>query len=1731
MTRLHDQAGNATIPDVEYRVLGPLSAHLEGVAQRLGGRRQRTVLAVLVARANTMVGQDALIDAVWAGEPPESARQTLHTYVSTLRKSLGGQIERAGDGYLLQIERSNLDSFRFEDLVESARPLVESAPAEAIAMLQEALGLWRGRAFGDLDGEPALANEVIRLDEARLSALELRIRADLVLGNHAAVVQELEALTREHPYRERLRADLMLAMYRSGRQADALRVYQQTRSVLAEELGIDPTHELQELEEQILNQNPDLDWKPVAGESSRGGRAARGYELREELGRTRFGTVFRGFQNSVGREVTVLAIDPGAARAPRFVRRFESEMQAVSRLEHPHIAPIYDFWRDPEGAFIVIPFLAGRSLRRSLESGPWNLSSTMRLIDQVSSALTSAHRNGVVHGALGLDNIVLDEGSNAYLCEFGLMDLAGLDTAGDRGVAGDVYDLALVSIAALTATTSPPTGRIGETRPDLVALDHVFQRALHSDPGSRYQKPGDFRRALRQVAGADVITPSPYLRAEVERRNPFKGLRAFHESDAADFYGRDALIEELVEMVAAALLVTVVGPSGSGKSSLVRAGLIPALREDAIPGSRTWLITEMFPGTHPFEEMEAALVRVAVDRPPGFFEDLTADERGLARVAKQILTGEDDELLLVIDQFEELFSLVSSESVRRQFLEALVAAATDERSRIRILLTLRADFFDQPLRYSDFAEVMRLSVLPVGPPTDDGLARAIAQPARDVGVDLEPGLVTRIVDDVKDEPGGLPLMQYALTELFAARKHDTLTLDGYHRTGGVLSALGRRAEEIYKHLSDDGKEATRHLFLRLVTVDELADDTRRRVRQTELRALGINPVVLDDVLQQFGAYRLLSFDRDAATRTPTIEVAHEALIREWDRLRTWIDERREDLLIHRRIQVAARDWEDSDNDPSDLLRGSRLEQALVWQERTDIAISDDEMSFIEAGIETEKREEAERHALEEKVARRRKAVIGVLAGGLVVAGVLGALALDRARAEQFATAQATARDLSSAALLAVVEDAELGVLLALEAISATEERGLEPVPEAASALRETVRNLRVVTRLPGGYNAVAYSPDGSVIVTDDEVPGILQLWRNGVVGADARWDAASVPSLPPGEISAVRFSPNGDLVAASWVDPASDISSGRLDAEPMNEDQMVAVSLHDGSTLEHLGSLIGPRGLYFEPTFSSTGLVSATVATLSNEGTSYVWEAATGELIQVLDSEDSDILASEFISGTDTLVAGHLPGVNTPGRLAAIDIGASDELWTIDLPDIGPDNLAVSPDGTKVAVGDAVQKRLQIWEVEAREMLLDTAVNDPQAMTWSSDSSRLAVSGNDADVTIFNEAAGWAPALVLSGHQASVWSTGFHPNLDRLVSASLDGWTLEWDISAAGSVGDRAIAVGGEVGQFFFGSDSDRMIVGVSGVGARTVNLATGSIEMDLPTDHFHFRPNDPMTTVAGWTGRDADRYGVLLDARSGEEVLVFPDCLVPKAVSPDERFVAIDTIELCGDRTDVPGHILDLINDEMLIDLGPRRIFKAVFSPEATFDGHEYVVVNAAYADIEIYSMSDGRLITSYSAEELGVEAFLTLDLDPEGRYLGLGINGPEAVVIDIAAIFDGAPKMEAVVLNIEAHKANVPQVRVTSDGIAASAAFDDVYRVWDTATDEMLFEIRESGILAQGAARFTWDGTQLAYEDARGNIRFTPIDTKEVVAQARAALTRDLTDDECRQYLNTDGCEEPDS
>ena len=428
------------------------------------------------------------------------------------------------------------------------------------------------------------------------------------------------------------------------------------------------------------------------------------------------------------------------------------------------------------------------------------------------------------------------------------------------------------------------------------------------------------------------------------------------------------------------------------------------------------------PGNQPLEELEAALLRVAVNPPESLLGQLQESERGLQRAVQRILpTDSNVELVLVIDQFEEVFTLVTDETVRAHFLESLVTAVLDPRSRLRVIITLRADFTDKPLQYMDFGELVRQRTEFVLPLTPDELELAITGPARRVGLVMEPGLVTHIIRDVGEQPGTLPLLQYALTELYEHRAGRRLTLAAYEESGGVQGALGRRAEEVYSSLDKVGRDTARQLFLRLVTLGEGVEDTRRRVLRTELEGLtgdrgeGIadkdqaigdrgQGVVINEVIDEFGKARLLSFDRDPLTRGPTVEVAHESLLQEWRRLREWLDESRADIRMQRVLGYAASEWLDSGMEVGFLLRGSRLDQFEGWADTTDLALTQGEQDYLQTCLEdrrSREAEEAQRQAREAAAERRSRnflrALVGVLAVAAIVAVILSAYAFTQRR--------------------------------------------------------------------------------------------------------------------------------------------------------------------------------------------------------------------------------------------------------------------------------------------------------------------------------------------------------------------------------------------------------------------------------------------------------------------------------------------------------------------------------------------------------------------------------------------------------------------------------------------------------------------------------------------------------------------------------------------------------------
>ena len=437
---------------MEFLILGPLEVSDDGRKLALGGPKQRAVLAHLILRANRVVPADLLIDGLWGEQPPESARNTLQTYVYRLRKVLGdGRLEGRDGGYLLAAADGEIDAARFETLMKQGKAQVASDPASAAAILSEALSLWRADALADVTEEPSLRGEAARLEELRLSATEHRVAAEIAMGGHSTVVSELESLTARYPLRERMWANLMLALYRSGRQAEALSTFERARQILAEELGADPSPELQRLHEQILHRDPALG-APARGapEAARTnvrpsrvdlqpGTEVAGYRIERTLGRGGMSVVYLAEHDWLQRKVALKVLAPQLAEDERFRERFVRESRLAASLDHPNVIPIYEAGASGGDLFIAMRYVGGTDLRTLLhEGGALEPGRAVAIVRQVAAALDAAHEQGLVHRDVKPGNVLLarqrgsEAGEHVYLSDFGLTKRS----ASDSGITG-----------------------------------------------------------------------------------------------------------------------------------------------------------------------------------------------------------------------------------------------------------------------------------------------------------------------------------------------------------------------------------------------------------------------------------------------------------------------------------------------------------------------------------------------------------------------------------------------------------------------------------------------------------------------------------------------------------------------------------------------------------------------------------------------------------------------------------------------------------------------------------------------------------------------------------------------------------------------------------------------------------------------------------------------------------------------------------------------------------------------------------------------------------------------------------------------------------------------------------------------------------------------------------------------------------------------------------------------
>lgn len=1719
---------------MEVALLGPTTVTRRGVKVELTGPKRRALLVLLALDVGVPISRDKIVETLWPDGRTGREESTLRVHISHLRDVLEPERDESPDvlvtvdaGYMLSADHVDLDIVHFDRLRLEARAILPDDPARALELLNEALGLWRGRALQDVEYDEFAQEEIRRLDLARVEAVEDRAEALVLVGEEALAIEDLEAQVRSDPSRERPVRLLMRALYRSGRQTEALAVGRRHRRSLGEH-GLEPSPLVVELEDRILSHDPTLYPEgAVAPAEIKPGRALRGYELREVAGRGAIGVVYRAFQPAVGREVAIKVIDRDLAQEPAFVRRFSEEAVLVASLEHPHIVPLYDFWRGPLGAFLVMRWMDGGTLANRLDR-PWDMTEVGRVFGHLADALDHAHGGGVVHRDVKPANVLFDAAGNAYLCDFGVAVTAADQAEGRalrtllppyaapealRGemstVSADVYALGamLGEVAALLVDADPRSIR---------SIDEIVAVATAADPTDRFPDVGAFHAAIVEAVGAEVA-PAPRR----VRRNPFKGLAPFEEADHADFYGRDDLTETLVDHVGRFGLVAVVGASGSGKSSLVRAGLVSELRRGAIPGSDEWAIITMKPGLDPFEEFLIALRPVAVGE-VGVASGGGGNE--LRRAIEMALGGPKARCLLVVDQFEEMFSSAIDESVRERFIDALAGLASDPAGRSRVVVTIRADFADRPLGHPRLGDQLARGSLLVAPMPPDQIEEVIRRPAARVGVHVEPGLIAEIARDVAASPAALPLLQYVLTELFERRTEDRLTVQAYRQLGGVRAVLERQAERTYTALGPDTRQAARQLFLRMVQLGDRGEETRRRLPLDELDGLG-RPGAVDEALGAFTDVRLLAYDRDPVSRTPTVEVAHEAVITQWTRYRIWIDEARSDLSVHRRVSNAAQAWAAAGEDPGFLLSGGPLAAALDVVAAGRVHFNEFESRFVgesadaeESGRKAEEDRRRHEESLERTARRRLRVGIAAAAALLVVAVLAGVAAVERRRADDLAaqrTGESRARGLAAASVNSLAGvDPDLSLLLAI----ASAEEGLlasgEILDESVDALHRAVINPRPTHEIHGlgtstGGRVIDYSHDGAMVValaaagegavvidpaTGSEVgriPAYPGYAATGVIfhpdsvhvltiHADAirawRWATGSLVRTftMEGTIAAAALSPAGDLVAIAD-------EAGRIESVRFESGVVAATWVGHSSVVTSLDFDSSGRRLLSAGAVSSPGEVPA--------WTVIVWDPTLG-------TELSRIRESRFV-------------------LPIFQAAWSPATW-----DSARDAIAVTTQSSEVFVldgrtGDTVT-------------VMGNANRFARSVAFNTDGTLLLLAGADGSAYIYSTWVGGEEAFSLPAGGVPLRDAAYSPvRDDEVATISIDGtlriWNgvvgselpahITWQLgtsAAASALGDRLV-VGGDYPAFGLTLETHGPRVEILDSDLDVIRTTEAAVGLDLMQSQVEMSRDGTMAAYVG-PSREVETMHV----ESGRTIAI-PDSLnwtASLAFSPDNQLIAGGGVASRGTMSvtvwevesgdvlhHLEGHGAPVPTNDQRISatLGTMVVFNPVSGQLVSggFDG-----------TVRVWDLDTGRSTVLYTFDfELASVA-----VSNDGSRIAASDSTGDMVLLDAGT---------GEVLSHPERVSGRTFLRFSPDDtMLAGAGPEPVTNLWDVESGRIIRRFH-GAIYPANSVAFLEGGTVLLVASGESLQRRYVLDPHRLLELARTEVGREMTEVECLGYL----------
>lgn len=1256
-----------------------------------------------------------------------------------------------------------------------------------------------------------------------------------------------------------------------------------------------------------------------------------------------------------------------------------------------------------------------------------------------------------------------------------------------------------LSIAVSYSDTQISRLEQNERLPDLATLTARFLPALHID-----DQPEVAERLL-ELAAAMRREDAPAAGLP-----PYKGLQYFEESDAELFFGREALTDWLVKRLMERLesdqrFLAIVGASGSGKSSLVRAGLTPALHWQ--PASSGWPVVILTPTTHPVEALAARLIQESPNKRPirkivdGLGGDAHFLEENLNQVAQAAGAGH---AILIVDQFEELFTLCRSEAEQAAFVDGLLTAAFQPGGTAMIVVVLRADFYAHCARFNQLRQAISQHQEYIGPMTGEELRRAIEAPAQHGHWQFESGLVNLLLHDVGadagqiPEPGALPLLSHALLSTWQRRRGRTMTLSGYTASGGVRGAIAETAEAVfYDQFDAEQRDVARQIFLRLTELggETSTADTRRRVSLEELIIRPGSQELVSEVLLALADARLITTDQNSA------EVAHEALIREWPTLRNWLEEDREGLRLHRRLTEAAQEWEALDHDAAVLYRGTRLAQALDWAAEHPDEVNLLEQSFLQASQALIEEEEAEREAqrqreletaqrlaaterarAEEQIraSRRLRWRAVVLTIALIAVGLLAVTALAFWQRAARASELANSRELAAAAVNHLQVDPERSVLLALHALDEAD------TLEARNALHQAVPELHLLINLSaheGGVPDVAYSPDGTRIAS---------MGANGEVKV---WDANSGElylNLDGGTDEAglsVAFSPDGDTLAGTWFTKVVlwDLQDGKIKAAISGQSvgtsigynlgvgqvsfspdgKRLAVANLDGlPTVWELASqsvmltLAGGELPAKAIAYNADGRL---LATGGDDGIVTVWDAASGEKIYTL------ALGGIIHSVSFSLDDPYLAGASEDGSVKVWDMDTGGEV--LSLPrQAGLYDIAFLADGRFATAGQDGTTR--VWDSPSGQQLLTLAggTSTVISVAGSPDGKHIASGAWDGSLRVWDAAPG-RELMTIPGHAGIIWNVAYSPDGEQVASASVDGFVRLWkadtgQVELVLSHDDPA--TGGFTGLAFSPDGASLAAGGEDGL-ITIWDSITGKLELKLAghTNYvtgLAFSPDGTRLASAAWDGNV-----IVWDLPGGQQAATFrgqafPALITNVTFSPDGKTI------FAGVADDKQVYQWDLTTSQIVraFSGGGKEIYGLAISPDGSL-----LAGGNQDGDIELWSVATGEVQRTFS--------------------------GHAGLVLRLAFNQDGSR--------------------------LASAGFDRLAKVWEVETGQEAASLYGNLSNVFGAA-FNPDGERLVTSGADGTIRAYTLDVDQLIQLASDRLTRTLTEQECKKFLHAESC-----